>query len=54
MVAYRGLVGPGGAKLAARRRAFAAPLDELPELLEDIREMAASDGEIVLGAHRPS
>jgi glycerol-3-phosphate O-acyltransferase len=45
LAAYRDLLDPGGEQLVRRRRVFAAELAELLERLEDMRDLAASDGE---------
>ena len=42
---HRGLLGPGGAELAARRLRFAAELAELLGRLERMRDLAASDAQ---------
>jgi glycerol-3-phosphate O-acyltransferase len=43
LAAHRGLMGPGGAGLAERRRAFAAELAELVGRLDTMRDLAMTD-----------
>jgi glycerol-3-phosphate O-acyltransferase len=48
VAAHRGLLGPSGEQLAQHRRAFTAELAELLARLENMRDMAASDTELVV------